>query len=183
MGSIRKFLAVGTFVTAAAAIVIPSTALAAALDGVVFRGSTTSLDCGTGCNGIPTVGGSGGYTFTTSGLCKTVDADNDGDGGSLAANCTIDSTGTYKNTVCGTGSAAGTATITLSNGEDDIDYTITFVAGVGVIGGTSTEKDSAGAVTGSGPLHGAVQISPATAPSGSTCTTGFNVVGMGAAQS
>jgi hypothetical protein len=49
--------------------------------------------------------------------------------------------GTYANTVCGTGTASGTATVPEADGSSTITFLIAFVAGQGVLVGNSPEDD------------------------------------------
>jgi hypothetical protein len=105
-----------------------------------------------------------------------------------ACSGTIVSTGNYQNITCGTGTATGWATITTGIPGDDlieIDYTITFVAGQGVMtingDGQDGHTDGAGpGITGGG----VVSILPTTTPPGpppigcvNAPATGFTVKG------
>jgi hypothetical protein len=106
-----------------------------ALEGTAAIGPTTA-----GCPGtyVCGTGGSGQYGFASN-ACLGVS-----DGPEVAANCVVASQGTFNNTVCGTGNASGTATITEPTSVDppgdtyDVTYVINFVAGVGLLTGNQT---------------------------------------------
>ena len=119
---------------------------ASAAQAAVFVGQTTSL------TPVLLVGGSGSYTFNS---IACVEAP------SPAGLCSITSSGTYTNTVCGTGAANGVATVTPG---PTFSYHIQFVSGVGVLTGGAT---------------GAVLILPKGVGGLASCVTGFIVVGAG----
>jgi hypothetical protein len=101
---------------------------------------------------------------------------------SLSCSGGIISEGNYTNQVCGTGTVDGWATITTNIPGDtsiDIDYTIVFTAGQGVLAilGDGQDKHSDG-----GPMivgGGAVSITPIPLVGGCVTVpaTGFNVTG------
>jgi len=153
---------------------------------VVFSGTTSSVTCANGTlpavgcpgNGIPYAGGGGTYAFTTGTLLGQgvgpkicIEA---GSGGANTS-CTINSTGAYVNVVCGTGLASGSATVTGTPNITISSYDIAFVAGVGVLAGTTTPL---------GAVAGVVDITPAdtggTPPTG-PCVHNFNVLGAAVA--
>jgi hypothetical protein len=168
----------------------PAGAEIADVDAIVFQGTTTVL------TPVHIIGGGGNYTFTGTATGPSVNApcEDDGDtdctAGAVDAEAFIlqplSSSGTYTSIVCGTGTATGTATITEGQGSDsyNVSYSITFVAGIGLLLGSATEAGSAE----SGPVVGVVQISPAgigpvppIPPTGNEdCVTSFSVIGAAA---
>lgn len=157
-------------VVAAAFVVGPASALAETppVDGAhcAFTGATVSLDA------VPIMGGTGNYHFQGTGTCAL-----HGDAAETGVVAIgIDSSGSYVNQVCGTGTADGSATITGPSAElpATINYHIQFVAGVGVLTVTGgSHADGSGAQGGGG-----IDITPTniggcvTAPA-----LGFNVEG------
>ena len=144
---------------------------------IVFQGHTTTL------TPVPWAGTPAGatYTFSTvAPLCAEVGVDVDGDGTPEAGLCGISSSGSYTNIVCGTGTATGNAGIT---GPEpySINYTITFVAGLGVLVGSGGDTDGGP----SGPAVGVVDIAPNTdnhlvapPPTSNACVTDFLATGV-----
>jgi hypothetical protein len=112
----------------------------------VFTGFTTSLS-----PPVQQVGGSGSYAFQSS-KCEEA---------APAKACSISSSGTYTNIVCGTGSASGTAT--LSPDGKTFSYHITLVAGLGVLTGGAT---------------GLVDIVPTGLGKGKACVTHFTIAAI-----
>jgi hypothetical protein len=165
--------------SASAQVGVPPVSDAAA---VVFSGVAT---LGTNILPAPATGGSGGYGFTGSCLVSAgVSLGNPLNDSQETLTCSrIDSTGTYNNIVCGTGTATGSATVTAtgSDGSDEsvvVNYTIVFAAGVGalVITGGHEVADPADTVA---PGAGAVLL---TNLAGESCAgpgnvTGFNITG------
>jgi hypothetical protein len=151
-----KFMTMLGTVLAAGAIAATPLAASASdgdVDAAVYVGHTTSL------TPVLLVGGGGTYSFTSD-VCAGASSDVD------AGLCTISSSGTYSNIVCGTGNvlAGSTATTTEPDGASDtVGITITFVAGVGVLT--------------SGAQGVAILIGTGPGTDGSTCVTGFDVVG------
>lgn len=171
----------------------PLSAKAAGTDVMGFIGTTDVLTCSSSgivsatptCTGtgIPLVGGSGAYDFTTSGLvCQVVvseDVSPDATPDAPPPNgCSLTSTGSYINIVCGTGLASGTANVSANADDDDFtaSYSIVFVAGLGVLSGTvlSSNGDDFGAS-----LVAVLTLSPTAAlPPTGECAAGFNVTGV-----
>jgi hypothetical protein len=161
-------------------------------DIVAFRGCTNVLTPAVPLVGGP--GGSYGFGSdsacnppfnTVPNLCTGISDPGDGSlpgGVEAPANCTIHAGGSYSNIVCGTGttgsppSFADSATVwaddppsvnnTATAAYATIKYSIVFVAGVGVIVGTSTEADSVTLQPVS--VLGVVQITP----TGGDCVNG-----------
>jgi hypothetical protein len=187
-------------VAAAAVAVVAGQALpasAATAGTVVFDGHTSSVTCapsGTtiGCPGvgIPYVGGVGTYSFATgSGVggippfCLEAGF-NSGPSVFVTDECSISSSGSFSNIVCGTGTAGGTATIAAGtpavnvggNPATGASYAIVFVAGVGVLEGTAGFANG-----GSGPMAGVILLQAADtggAPGTSgPCVFNFDVLG------
>jgi len=143
------------------------------IDAIGFSGMATVTPA------IQLVGGPDGtYSFSTSGsvlglpgACMAVSADSDVTVGTTDADgevgpCTLASSGTWHNIVCGTGTAGGTATVTETpdfvgpgagkpSDVYTINYGIQFVAGIGVLVGTATEQKDA---TESSEVVGVVQL-------------------------
>lgn len=202
----------GTFgVVAAAALigVMPAAAAEADGDAAVFVGGATPLTCTPtivnginvstcgltppspippgGTNGVPLILGTGTYGFNST-TCVGVSLG--GDEGATAgleveANtaCSVTSTGTYTNVVCGTGLATGNATITEGGGSDTYtvsNYTIVFVGGVGVVVAPTITESEADGDTVPGVGAGVVVLTPvgsAVPPPTGLCVTTFTVVG------
>jgi hypothetical protein len=95
---------------------------------------------------------------------------------------TITSAGNYNNLVCGTGTVDGWATITTNVPGDqniELDYTIIFVAGHGVVTVIPDAQD--GHSDGAGPIGaGVVDILPQPLIGGcvTTAATGFTATGL-----
>jgi hypothetical protein len=124
-----------------------------------FQGATDTLT-----PPVQFLGGTGTYSFhgpATCSLNSSVPSAN---------NSTITSTGSYVNTVCGTGTATGSADISVDGGAPvHLTYTIQFAGGLGAIRGT-------GSATGGGPVSIRPATSNAANPPGD-CVTKFDVVG------
>jgi hypothetical protein len=174
-------LAVGASTHARAADVAPG-------EAILFTGTASSVPCTSSgpipaepsCTsaGIPYVGGSGTYSFATGTFlpvgCEAADLDS----ASPVSACTISSSGTYTNVVCGTGLAQGSATVSAATETIDVnDYTIAFAGGLGVIESTAV-SDSDGDATAAA---GLVDISPVGSGGTAYCTSGFNVIGAAVA--
>ena len=157
-------------------------------EAILFTGTAGSVPCTSSgpipalpsCNsgGIPYVGGSGTYSFSTGTFlpvhCEAVDLDT----ASPAAACSILSSGTYTNVVCGTGLAQGSATISAPTETLSVNgYTIAFAGGLGVLAAPSISDTDGDASAGAG----VVDISPGSPGLTSYCTAGFNVVGLAVA--
>jgi hypothetical protein len=154
---IKLLSLVGTVLAAGAIASAPLAASAADgdTDVAAFVGHTTGL------TPVQATGGTGSYSFVSD-VCAGVSLDATPP---EAGTCSITSSGTYSNIVCGTGSASGSATATenVDGAADTFSYTITFVAGVGVIQGGAT---------------GVVLIVPTGLGAPSSCVTAFTPVGV-----
>ncbi|MHB8508321.1 MAG: hypothetical protein ACYDGR_06695 [Candidatus Dormibacteria bacterium] len=106
-------------------------------------------------DGVCLVGGTGKFSFATATdplthtvpICAFASADSDSNGtdAEVGVGCTVTSSGTYHNFVCGTGTADGTATLaespisaavplgTTSSDSYNTTYHIIFVGGLGII--------------------------------------------------
>jgi hypothetical protein len=153
----------------AAAPVVASAADDGDVDVAAFTGQTTSL------TPVQLVMGSGNFTFTTTSLAggapSCAGVSTDATPPEVFTSCTITSSGTYSNIVCGTGTATGTSTsVTEPDGSAEAmgTYTIVFAAGVGVLVDTTD------------PAVGVVDISPSQSGIGSppNCVTQFNVIAV-----
>jgi len=189
MFSTKKLLAVGsvTIALAAGAFLTPTrVAHAAGAGAVAFVGPTNKLTNNNpalyGGTGVPAaqhctpsgVGtcGTGEYGFAANGVTTTPSACV-GVGTPGAGLCNLTSTGTYANTVCGTGSASGQATVTgttVALGSATFGYDINFFAGVGVI--TPSAPGSTSDV-----VAGVVLIVPTSGNCVTTNVTTFTAVG------
>jgi len=118
-------------------------------------------------------GGSGNFTFGGSATCVVTHGTT-----SASVTATISASGSYRNDICGTGEASGTATVTFGPGSPvasaTATFSIRFVAGVGVLT-ISAWADSSGH---RGQGGGQVTI----VPTGGSCTaepgvTQFTVAG------
>lgn len=152
---IKLLSLVGTVLAAGAIASAPLAASAADGDSdvAVFVGHTTGL------TPVQLTGGSGSYGFVSD-VCAGASTDTTPP---EVATCGISSSGTYTNIVCGTGSAAGSATATEPDSTDTFSYSILFVSGVGVLTGGAT---------------GVVLIVPTGNGLPSSCVTQFTPVGV-----
>jgi len=109
-------------------------------DAIVIQGHAA-------CNPpVPTIGGSGNCNVDVVSRCLGVsDPWGAGVAGETDLSCNFTSpTISYTNIVCGTGSASDTGgTITSVDGSGNVNYTITFVAGIGVFQAAVVENDVA----------------------------------------
>jgi hypothetical protein len=119
-------------------------------------------------------GGGGPFSFATSAPlgCTAAGVVNNAP---VAGACTISASGSFTNVVCGTGTAAGTATVTTSAGAVTVNFQIVFAGTVGVLlPGTVPPTGAATAgvvqITANNP-----QIPNPAAPGDGVCTTGFTV--------
>ncbi|MHB8717269.1 MAG: hypothetical protein ACYDAC_00035 [Candidatus Dormibacteria bacterium] len=192
--------------------VLPGTVVPS--DLIAFVGSTTTLTCdnnagtflpNTTCNfpagltpppstsgsGVPWVGGEGRYQFNSF-VCALQSLDTDGlPLGETDPACSISSTGSYQNIVCGTGVAQGTVNLysTLQSYRADHlyaagNYGIVFVSGLGVVysyDNSGVEYDNDINTPEAAWLDGAVVLTPtAGIPPLGSCVGGFTVVGAAA---
>lgn len=127
---VKMLLSLGA-VSVAMLALAPAGAQAAATSYTCeFDGRTTNLD---DIPAAPATGGTGNFDFSGTIRCAT-------DTGVKIQSFTA--SGSYSNTICGTGSATGSATI---DGHT-IGFRIDFVAGAGAIRVTSGARAGAGAV-------------------------------------
>ena len=182
-----KFKAMSVAAVAAGVLAVGATALPASAStagALVFSGNTTTL------TPVLLVGGSGSYSFSSStpspqgvpGACVGAGANTAAQVG--AGLCTVTSSGTYNNIVCGTGTT-GTAPLGFSDTSTinnftvgtgltvSFKYEIVFVAGVGVI--LSLTPDAPVPDVGGGVVN--------ILPTGGSCLTGvtnFTATGVSA---
>ena len=126
------------------------------VDTVDFTGTTTAL------TPVQLVGGGGVWAFASN-ICEMVSAPE-------AGACSIAASGTYSNVICGTGTVAGTATLSGPDGDETMSFSITFVSGTGQLIGNMSADDGPATVVG--------QI--VITPTGGSCAGGvtqFQVVG------
>jgi hypothetical protein len=136
-----------------------------------------------GCDGdgIPATGGGGTYTFAST-ACELASNPSDGlDAGDPQSTCSISSSGTYNNTLCGFGSSIGSVTI---NKEGLAPYAtatanITYIADIGTVTGTGTEFDGEAGGPPSYPvtLAGSVLLTVTSPQTDGECTHSFDVQG------
>jgi hypothetical protein len=144
-------------------------------DTVHFVGNTTGL---TPIPNPPVMNTTGTYSFGSKNCVTQSDVgDTNMDPpptGEVDATCSITSSGSYANTVCGTGTADGSAILSAEGSANYWvgSYHIVFVNGVGALTGSGNEIDS-----GASDIDGTVQITPTG--TGAFCATGFMVVGSG----
>ena len=163
-------------VAAVTPFVMPMSVSASTVAVAVFSGSSSDT--------VQFVGGSGGFTFSTSAPlgCTEVIKVNEPPippAVSLAQACTISAAGNFMNIVCGTGLAGGTATVSDATQTITVNFVIVFVGGVGLLlPGAVPLPTSPGA---SAALTAGVVVitpnslqTPGTNPS-ATCTFGFTV--------
>jgi hypothetical protein len=149
-------LVAGAVVSLWGTVGVTAQELPAGFDAAVFTGAAGGIT-----PPVQTVGGTGTYSF--SGSCTVAVGDSEvGGAPEVPSSCTITSTGSFTNVVCGTGLVTGSATI--NEGAPDpstisANYTIVFVGSVGVVVSTSvTESDSPPPAA----AAGVVQILPTT---------------------
>src|SRR5260370_6238900 len=75
---------------------------------------------------VQLVGGSGSYSFTGFASCSMADAKDSAE--NFISSGVISSSGTYSNTLCGTGTADGSASITGMSENLSVTYHIDFTA-------------------------------------------------------
>jgi hypothetical protein len=134
-----------------------ASANAAVTGACTYEGTTNTL------TPVLYTGGSGNFSFTGTAVCAW-DSGTPGVG-------TIVANGTYSNLVCGTGTADGTANITVNGTTVTISFHIQFAASAGVA--TATGNDTGAGVLQISPAPGST---PGTPPAGN-CVTQFDVVG------
>jgi hypothetical protein len=168
----KLFTMIGTVFAAGVLAASPLVASAEGtvdLDTAVYVGQTPPG----GLTPVLLVGGGGSYTFNSI-ACAGASVDLDGavPDPTAVGLCSITSTGTYTNTVCGTGTvnAGSTASITEADETYNASITITFVAGVGVVQGS----------VGADPVVGVAVLLPTSPATPPACVTGFTVVGAAA---
>ena len=160
-------------VAAVTPFVMPMSASAATAVVAAFSGSSSDT--------VQFVGGSGGFTFSTSAPlgCTEVVKATTAPSVAVLQSCTITAAGTFINVVCGTGLAGGTATVSDAQQTLSVNFVIVFVGGVGLLlPGAVPLPTSPGASAAT--TAGVVVITPnslqtpGTNPS-ATCTFGFTV--------
>ena len=175
MHLIKRSLKVLPLALVAASFMTPSSAMAAdpASASCTFTGLAGNLT--PAVRPIPQTGGGGTFTFGGTALTCTLVH-----GATVAPNvaATINASGSYTNTICGTGVANGTATISFAANPTGVTtgnatFTINFTGGVGVLQ-ISRFTDNAGH-TGQG--GGQVNIVPAQGSCTSGGVTAFTVAG------
>jgi hypothetical protein len=119
---------------------------------------------------IDLVGGTGSYTFSAS-ACQYVF------GATATSPCSITASGSYANTVCGTGSVSGSARVSSLLNAGTATFFITFTAGVGTLTGTVTLSSVSGTRTEA--IDGTVVLAPRPAAGNDLgdCVNGFTVAG------
>ncbi len=161
----------GAIVAGVAAVtpfVMPISASAQTAAVAAFSGSASATVNWVGPqNGTFTFGTSAPLGCTAAGVVN---------GGVVAGACTISASGSFTNVVCGTGLASGTATVSTSAGAVTTNFTIVFVASVGVLVPTPVPAPTATLPA------GVVQITPNSLqlPTGAVCTNGFTVSAVSA---
>jgi hypothetical protein len=139
-----------TIVTAAVALSLAAPGLTPAhAEGLGFSDVLVVSGCLTPNPAVPVNGGTGAFSGPSAcsgtfagvpGAC--VIASDPAGAETLPENCDITFSGTYDNLACGTGTAAGTANVASPSESESIAFNVTFVAGQGVITGTSASDDS-----------------------------------------
>jgi hypothetical protein len=108
---------------------------------------------------VALMNGSGTFGFNST-ACVAVDSDD----ATSSGLCTVAASGSFSNTVCGTGTADGTANISpdpSDGGTDAVGFHIQFVSGIGLV---------------TGQADGVAVILPASPQPPPGCTNGFIVV-------
>jgi hypothetical protein len=120
------------------------------VDTVAFAGNVAG-------NPVLLVGGAGDFAYQGT-ACETVSSD-----GEFGA-CVLNAAGVYINIVCGTGTAVGNANVVEGPDAqgDAFPFTITFVAGIGVVTGGAS---------------GVVVVVPNQPGSPPVCANAFVIVG------
>jgi hypothetical protein len=158
----RIRLLAGVAGLAAAALIVPLQASASTAGAAVFAAPTSFVN-----PPVPALGSgvlaTGAYAFDSHnglGVCDGVSTDPG------AGACHIVSNGNYTNVQCGTGLAAGNATVSGSVNASG-SYTIVFVSGVGAILPTGVTPT----------LTGAVVIAPTVGNCATSAVSQFTAVG------
>jgi hypothetical protein len=140
-------------------------------DQVIFRGHASVTPP------VPLVGGSGTFTVDSTANCLLL---SDGSVEGVPAEgpwaCTVTASGTYTSTVCGTGSANITYTVTSPDGTLSGIATIPFVGGIGILGGTVHEHDNDDNSTYDATLLAETSLQRDGSTPPGACTSGFNIV-------
>lgn len=149
--------AVAGIAALAAGPVVADAAETTSSDSITAVGQTLLITCGPGgpvpvttCaggQGLPLIGGTGNYSAVSS-ICTIVSTEDGTAPTPEEGGCTLTTSGTYQNIVCGTGTAAGTLTVSSSLDTDDsfsATYTAAFVGFHGQLAGVVTTGADAGA--------------------------------------
>jgi hypothetical protein len=139
-------------VLAAAALALAGTGITAhAEDTPGLSDIAVISGCANTLPAVPAVGGDGG-SFNSGActnlfagvpdVCLGIYSDAPATPGlpELAETCSVDFNGTYTNIVCGTGTAQGQATVISASDSEVVPLQIVFVAGQGVLTGTSPSE-------------------------------------------
>ena len=123
------------------------------VDAHVWESNTTCLS-----PAVPLVGGVGTFCISST-ICINFSSDDVPPVGG----CHMTASGTYTNTVCGTGSASGSASLTEDGfGGETVSFGVVLIAGVGVV---------------TGGADGVVVLVPTGTGAPANCATGFAVTG------
>jgi len=130
---------------------------------------------------VDLVGGCGSFSFNST-VCAGY-SDGDPVVGAEVGACAIVSTGSFSNTVCGTGSVAAGANATVGGVEGaTVTFGITFDATIGIVTGSITDTTGDGAGQTEPILEGVVQLGPGGNPLTQDgpvdCTNGFSIAGV-----
>lgn len=166
-----------------AAAIVPGIAAPAAMAApneaanCIYQGVASTN--GVGVVGMPQGANNGTYAFKSfEFICSGTDA-NDTSETVADQIINLSSTGTFTNTVCGTGTAAGNATVESSGVPDFpagtiLPYSITFAGGEGALFGKGTDAD--GTYNANGSTSILADPGPGY-PNATYCTDDFQVVG------
>lgn len=177
-----RLAVLGVVAAAVPALAAAPSAMAANSVQCTYTGSANTVP------GVGVMANTGTFTFTqTSPLTFTCTGQLDN--GQYAGNATlvVPASGTFNNTVCGTGTADGTGSVSSATDHagnlaeglagGSLSFHIQFVAGNGAITGTATGPAGSAAITGSTTI---VATGGGTTPNTTYCTENFSVAGTAA---
>jgi hypothetical protein len=139
----------GRLVLAVAALALAGTGLTAHAEGTAGLSDVVVVSgCADTSPPVQLIGGSGDFiqgpcTGLAAGVpdvCVVGYSDPEGAALEVAESCTASFNGSYASIACGTGTAAGQATLVSANESEVVSITIVFVAGQGVLTGTSPSE-------------------------------------------
>jgi hypothetical protein len=172
-----RLAVLGVVAAAVPALAAAPSAMAANSVHCTYQGSAAT-------SGVGVMANTGTFTFTqTSPLTFTCTGQLNSGQYAGSATLVVPASGTFNNTVCGTGTADGSGSVTATavagslaaglNGGS-VSFHIQFVAGNGAITGTATGPAGSASITGSTTI---VATGGGGTPNATYCTDNFSVAG------